>query len=54
MHVGDDAELDIRGARAAGLHAVWMNRGAGAWPGDDAPVAVTDLLELERWLEDVG
>ena len=22
----DDLELDIRGARGAGLHAVWMNR----------------------------
>jgi hypothetical protein len=28
-----------------------MNRGASAWPGDDAPVGVTALLELERWLE---
>jgi putative hydrolase of the HAD superfamily len=50
VHVGDDAELDIRGARAAGLHAVWMNRAEGEWDGNDAPVAVTDLLELERWL----
>lgn len=51
VHVGDDAELDIRGARAAGLHAVWMNRADGQWDGEDAPVAVKDLLELERWLE---
>jgi FMN hydrolase / 5-amino-6-(5-phospho-D-ribitylamino)uracil phosphatase len=51
VHVGDDAELDIRGARAAGLQAVWMNRAQGVWPGDDVPVAVTDLLGLERWLE---
>lgn len=53
VHVGDDAELDIRGARAAGLHAVWMNRAEGIWNGDDVPVAVTDLLGLEQWLENV-
>jgi hypothetical protein len=28
-----------------------MNRGAGAWPGDDVLVEVTDLLELESPLE---
>ncbi|MBM3340685.1 MAG: HAD-IA family hydrolase [Betaproteobacteria bacterium] len=51
VHVGDDAELDVRGARAAGLRCVWMNRAAGAWTGADAPVAVKDLLELEQWLD---
>lgn len=54
VHVGDDVELDIRGARAAGLHAVWMNRAEGQWSGDDVPVAVTDLLGLEHWLERNG
>jgi FMN hydrolase / 5-amino-6-(5-phospho-D-ribitylamino)uracil phosphatase len=51
VHVGDDADLDVRGARAAGLHVVWMNRAAGEWAGHDAPATVTDLLGLERWLE---
>jgi len=51
VHVGDDVELDVRGARAAGLHAVWMNRANSDWAGDDAPVAVTDLHDLERWLD---
>ena len=50
MHVGDDIELDVRGARAAGLHAVWMNRTSHAWPGDDVPDTVTDLEAFERWL----
>jgi hypothetical protein len=27
-----------------------MNRAQGVWSGDDVPVAVTDLLGLERWL----
>ncbi len=51
VHVGDDVELDIRGARAAGLHVVWMNRGDAAWAGNDVPAAVNDLLGLERWLD---
>ena len=51
VHVGDDIELDIRGARAAGLHVVWMNRTGSEWAGDDVPHTVTDLLGLERWLE---
>lgn len=50
VHVGDDAELDVRGARAAGLTSVWMNRADGAWTGDDTPVVVKDLVELEQWL----
>lgn len=50
VHVGDDINLDVRGARAAGLQAVWMNRGNADWSGDDAPAAVNDLLEFERWI----
>ena len=54
VHVGDDAELDVRGARLAGLHAVWINRDGKSWSGDDVPVMAPDLLELERWLETAG
>ncbi len=50
VHVGDDIELDVRGARGAGLHAVWMNRASHAWPGDDVPHTVADLEALEQWL----
>jgi 2-haloalkanoic acid dehalogenase type II len=50
VHVGDDIELDIRGARGAGMHAVWINRASHSWPGEDAPVTVTDLEAFERWL----
>jgi 2-haloalkanoic acid dehalogenase type II len=50
VHLGDDIELDVRGAREAGLHAVWMNRGSRSWPGDDAPDTVADLEAFERWL----
>ena len=51
VHVGDDIELDVRGARAAGMHVIWINRTDAAWAGNDAPVTVNDLLGLERWLE---
>jgi putative hydrolase of the HAD superfamily len=50
VHVGDDIELDVRGARAAGLQAVWVNRTSNPWPGDDEPVTVPDLEAFERWL----
>jgi len=26
LHVGDDLELDVRGARGAGMHAAWLRR----------------------------
>jgi len=51
LHIGDDTELDVRGARGAGLHAVWMNRAGSEWTGHDAPPAVKDLRELEQWLD---
>jgi 2-haloalkanoic acid dehalogenase type II len=51
LHVGDDIELDVRGARAAGLHVIWMNRSDAEWRGDDVPPVVRDLTGLERWLE---
>jgi 2-haloalkanoic acid dehalogenase type II len=50
VHLGDDIELDVRGARAAGLHAVWMNRGSHSWPGEDVADTVADLEAFERWL----
>lgn len=33
VHVGDDPEHDIRGARDAGMRTVWMNTRGKAWPG---------------------
>ena len=32
VYVGDDPALDVVGARAAGMHAVWINRERAAWP----------------------
>lgn len=36
LHVGDDWQLDVLGARQAGLHSAWVHRGAPA-PVDDGP-----------------
>ena len=54
VHVGDDVEADIAGARGMGMRAVWFN--AGFWPNahaDDADAEIHDhaeLLEvLGRW-----
>lgn len=52
VHVGDDIELDVRGARDAGLHAVWINRGSHEWPGEDVPDTVANLEAFERWLDE--
>ncbi|MBS1199797.1 MAG: hypothetical protein H6R27_475 [Proteobacteria bacterium] len=52
VYVGDDPHADVEGARAAGLHAVWMDRFGRSWPdGLDPPsLAVRDLEELAALL----
>lgn len=46
--VGDSAPADVMGARAAGWHAVWLNRDGRAWLHDAAPPRhiITSLSEL--------
>lgn len=48
LHIGDDAQLDAQGAMAAGMHAVWLNRGGVAWPceGRMPHVTVASLAQL--------
>jgi putative hydrolase of the HAD superfamily len=52
VHVGDDAEADVEGARAAGIVPVWLNRDAQPWPLDTpAPAhAIARLDELPALL----
>ncbi len=52
VYVGDDPHADVEGARAAGLRAVWMDRGARGWPAAVAPPEhrVRDLGELAALL----
>src|SRR3546814_13504157 len=44
LHVGDDIEMDVLGARRAGLRSCWINRpdehgATRAWPGAEPPPA---------------
>ena len=47
-YVGDDPQLDVAAARAAGLRTVWMNRRALEWPQPLAPadLTVSDCAQL--------
>lgn len=53
LHVGDDPEADVAGARDAGIQAAWINRAGSAWPREGAipGVAVRNLEDLVRALE---
>ncbi len=45
LHVGDDPLADVVGAKRAGMHAVWLNRDARAWPADlEAPEHIIATL----------
>ena len=50
VYVGDSAEHDVAGARAAGLAVVWVNRDGGPWHGDgDRPdIEVRGIGEIAQ------
>jgi len=52
VHVGDDPEADIQGARGAGLRAVWLNRQGTPWPASTAApeLHIRSLGELDAVL----
>lgn len=57
LHVGDDPELDVVGARDAGLRTAWINRHGHPWPGllGTAPdLDLRDMSALVDWLEAQG
>ena len=54
LHVGDDPELDVVGARDAGMRTAWINRAGHPWPGllGAAPdLDLPNLATLAEWLE---
>ena len=52
LHVGDDPELDVAGAGAAGLRSAWINRSGARWEHAHEPdLHVSDLTELADLLE---
>lgn len=51
LHVGDDPELDVRGAAGAGARAAWINRHGRAWAGEHCErIEFADLAALCTWL----
>ncbi|RPI43474.1 MAG: HAD family hydrolase [Betaproteobacteria bacterium] len=51
LHVGDDPDLDVRGAAAAGKRSAWINRDGRRWAGEPVDmVEFRDLLALCDWL----
>jgi HAD superfamily hydrolase (TIGR01549 family) len=47
IHVGDNPEHDIQGARDVGMRTVWMNSQKVTWPGGDrADREISNLLAL--------
>ena len=49
LHVGDDAALDILGARNCGMQTVWVNRAEQLWTHEEQPhETVTSLTELTK------
>lgn len=51
LHVGDDADLDVRGASAAGVRTAWINRKRSAWAGEAVDMLeFHDLTALCDWL----
>jgi 2-haloalkanoic acid dehalogenase type II len=52
VYVGDDPQLDVAGARGAGMQAIWIDRQGGDWPPEIAPATYTvrTLAELAQLL----
>lgn len=52
VHVGDNPETDVAGARGVGMRAVWVNADRQAWPGAGAPDGtIRDVSELASILD---
>lgn len=52
LHIGDNVDTDVGGARAAGARAVWFNRNRAIWPSTLPAVEfeVRSIAELSRLL----
>lgn len=54
IHVGDNPEHDIEGARAIGMYTVWMNSQGQEWPGGfRADREIDNLLQLPRAIRSI-
>ena len=54
IHVGDDPDHDIRGAREMGMHTVWVNTRHKPWPGGErADREITNLQQLPGAIDSI-
>lgn len=54
LHVGDDPDMDMVGARDAGLRTAWINRRGEPWPaalGAPPELDLRDMGALADWLD---
>ncbi len=52
VHVGDNPEHDIQGAREVGMYTVWMNGRSADWPGGpEADCEIANLRQLPQAIE---
>ncbi len=54
LHIGDDPELDVVGARGVGMRTAWINRRGESWPaglGAAPDLDIPDMTALVEWLE---
>tara|TARA_R110002110_G_C13470513_1_gene720856 strand:+ start:97770 stop:98486 length:717 start_codon:yes stop_codon:yes gene_type:complete len=55
VHVGDNPEHDILGARSVGMHTVWMNSQDEKWSGDgSADYEITNLKQLPHAVSEIA
>ncbi|MEM8563303.1 MAG: HAD-IA family hydrolase [Pseudomonadota bacterium] len=56
IHVGDDPEHDIKGARKVGMHTIWINTKEKPWPDSESPAtkAVTGLAQLPQAIDEIA
>ncbi len=55
VHVGDDPDHDIRGAREMGMHTVWVNTRHKSWLGGErADREITNLQQLPGAIESIN
>ena len=54
VYVGDSWDLDVEGARGAGLHAVWLTRAGQSAPAGTSVPCIATLRELPGLVHDLG
>ncbi|MET0380081.1 MAG: HAD-IA family hydrolase [Spongiibacteraceae bacterium] len=58
IHIGDHVDHDMRGATAAGMFTIWINRAGEMWPGNDLPNAdiqhLAQLPDAVRAIEELS